>query len=97
MFLFLLSIICPLDLDQVRKEFPIVEQDEAIVEDATNRFAPLEDREAALRHVLPIVVRLQDRRCVVFRFRAAVVGDPMIYCYARDQDTFLELFVKSFE
>ena len=80
--------------EDLRKEFPILDWDVAIVEDAKERSAkasyrPVKD---AMKNVIPIVVHFPDKRCVVLWRRLPTAGGNAIYCYEPNSKVLLEVY-----
>jgi hypothetical protein len=91
--------LCGINIEDIRREFPISPADSAIASDAIERYAKINGvtteyvKEHVLEDALIIIVRFPKKRCVVFKMTGLVIGSPLpIYCYSRDNDALVEIF-----
>lgn len=82
--LYLLALISTADL---RKEFPVLPGDKAIVDDAIARWTG--DNQEIVDATIPIVIHFQEKRCVLLRLRAPYMGPDAFLCYD-NRDNLLE-------
>lgn len=83
-----------ISLSDLRKEFPIVAHDTAIVQDAMTRWIA-KDRSSEIKAMdnrATIVFYFARKRCVTFRLRVGSVGGDPIYCYGRESDRFIDAY-----
>jgi hypothetical protein len=85
---FLLGL-ATISTDDLRKEFPVLRRDQAIVSDAITRWAGGNPK--AMEERVPIVVHFRDKRCVVLYLRPPSLGGDAIFCYD-DGDKLIEAF-----
>jgi hypothetical protein len=83
----LASAISTADL---RKEFPVAPQDQAVVRDAINRWNKKTGARSDMDLRIPIVVYLPRQRCVVLKLRIPAIGGTPAYCYHLKEDVLIE-------
>ena len=76
--------------DQLRLQFPVSPQDQAIVRDAFGRWAKKTGMRDAERGRVPIVIELPKEKCVLLHLMVPAVGGSPTYCYDYKTSAFIE-------
>ena len=81
------SALCPASKDWSELFF-VGEVNEVIVEDAQRRWAEYVNDESAVAARFPIVIKIQDERCVMLQLKPEYIGPSPVFCYKLNSDEF---------